>query len=49
LNAAFLVDRAWEKKFDGEVEKLVAWYNDRLEFKYVGTAPPYSFVNIVVE
>ena len=49
MNAAFLVDRAWEKEFDGEVEKLVAWYNDRIEFKYVGPAPPYSFVNIVVE
>jgi hypothetical protein len=49
MNAAFLVDRAWEKEFDGEVEKLVAWYSDRIEFKYVGPVPPYSFVNIVVE
>jgi len=49
MNAAFLVDRAWEKEFDGEVEKLVAQHGDRIEFKYVGPAPPYSFVNIVVE
>lgn len=49
MNAAFLVDRAWEKEFDSEVEKLVAQYGDRIEFKYVGPAPPYSFVNIVVK
>ena len=49
MNAAFLVDRVWEKEFDGEVEKLVAQHGDRIEFKYVGPVPPYSFVNIVVE
>ena len=49
MNATFLVDRAWEKEFDGEVEKLVAQHGDRIEFKYVGPAPPYSFVNIVVK
>ena len=49
LNAAFLVDRVREKEFDGEVEELAARYNGRIEFKYVGPVPPYSFVNIVVE
>jgi hypothetical protein len=49
MNAAFLVDRSREKEFDGEVEELAARYNGRIEFKYVGPAPPYSFVNIVVE
>jgi len=49
MNATFLVDRVWEKEFDGEVEKLVAQHSDRIEFKYVGPAPPYSFVNIVVK
>jgi hypothetical protein len=49
MNAAFLVDRAREKEFDSEVEKLSAQYGDRIEFKYVGPAPPYSFANIVVK
>jgi len=49
LNATFLVDRSREKEFDGEVEELAARYNGRIEFKYVGPVPPYSFVNIVVK
>lgn len=48
LNAAFLVDRAREREFDGEVEKIAAQHENRIELKYVGPAPPYSFVNIVV-
>jgi len=49
MNAAFLVDKVREKEFDATVEELAARYNGRIEFKYVGPAPPYSFVNIVVE
>jgi len=49
MNAAFLVDKVREKEFDATVEELDARYKDRIEFKYVGPAPPYSFVNIVVE
>lgn len=47
-NAAFLVDRRWEREFDIRVEELVAAHGDRVKFLYVGPAPPYSFVNIVV-
>ena len=49
MNAAFLIDKAREKAFDSEVEQLAARYKDRIEFRYIGPAPPYSFVNIVVE
>jgi len=49
MNAAFLVDRAREKEFDSCVEQLGVHYGERIEFKYVGPAPPYSFVNIVVK
>ena len=49
MNAAFMVDRAREREFDSAVEKLSAHYGDRIEFKYVGPAPPYSFVFIVVK
>ena len=49
MNAAFLVDKAREKEFDSCVEELGVHYGDRIEFKYVGPVPPYSFVNIVVK
>ncbi len=48
-NAAFLVDRRWEKDFDIGVEELTKAHNDRIKFIYVGPVPPYSFVNIVVK
>jgi len=48
-NAAFLVDRRWEKDFDFKVEDLTKAHNDRIKFIYVGPVPPYSFVNIVVK
>jgi hypothetical protein len=48
LNAAFLVDRGWEKEFDNEVEALKAKYEKRAKITYVGPAPPFNFVNIVI-
>jgi hypothetical protein len=47
-NAAFLVDRRWEREFDTQVDELMASQGDRVKFIYVGPAPPYSFVNVVV-
>jgi len=49
LNAAFLIDRTREKEFDFLVEDLVKKYDDRVKFKYIGPAPPFNFVNIVVK
>jgi len=48
-NVAFLVDRRWEKDFDIRVEELTKDHNDRIRFIYVGSVPPYSFVNILVK
>ncbi len=48
VNAAFLVDKAREKEFDNRVEELIEKYDERVKFKYVGPAPPFNFVNIVV-
>lgn len=48
MNAAFLVDRSREREFDARVEQLSGQY-DTIEFKYVGPAPPYSFVNVVIK
>mgnify|MGYP001613648948 CR=1 FL=1 len=49
MNAAFLVDRTREREFDARVERLSAEYSGSIQFKYVGPAPPYSFVNIVIK
>lgn len=49
MNAAFLVGRAREREFDSRVEELSRQHRDRIEFKYVGPTPPYSFVNIVIK
>ncbi len=48
LNAAFLVDRDWEKEFDDRIEELRVKYADRMKLSYVGPAPPFNFVNIVI-
>ena len=48
LNAAFLVDTAKEPDVDAAVRELDREFSERLMFKYVGSVPPYNFVNIVV-
>jgi hypothetical protein len=48
LNAAFLVERAREPEFDKAIQQLDAELGKRLIFKYVGSAPPYNFVNIMI-
>jgi hypothetical protein len=48
LNAAFLVERAREPEFDKAIQALDAELGKRLIFKYVGSAAPYNFVNIVI-
>ncbi len=48
LNAAFLVDRNWEKEFDEQMERLDLHYRERMKFAYVGPVPPYNFVNITL-
>ncbi|MBM4372512.1 MAG: GvpL/GvpF family gas vesicle protein [Deltaproteobacteria bacterium] len=48
LNAAFLVDRTREREFDARLEHLAARCSDSIELKYVGPAPPYSFVTLVI-
>lgn len=49
INAAFLVDRGREREFDNNMEDLEKEYAERINFKYVGPAPPFNFVNIVVK
>lgn len=48
MNAAFLVDKSQEKKFDQEIDGLEAKCEGRIKFKYVGPVPSCNFVEIVV-
>lgn len=48
LNAAFLVDGEREDEFDRAVNMLDEEVGEWITLRYVGHAPPYNFVNIVV-
>lgn len=49
LNAAFLIENSMEPKFDEKVNELADKYGDKVKFRYIGTAPPFNFVNLVIE
>jgi hypothetical protein len=48
VNAAFLVAKEKEKDFDAEVQGLANRFGEKVRFKYVGTLPPFNFVNLVI-
>ena len=48
LNAAFLIKEINEPKFDEAVNDLDKKFSDIMTFKYVGTLPPYNFVNLSI-
>jgi hypothetical protein len=48
VNAAFLVAKEKEREFDVEVQGLAERFGDTVRFKYVGTLPPFNFVNLVI-
>ncbi len=48
LNAAFFVEKAREAEFDQTVQALDSTYNEMVTFRYVGTLPPFNFVNIQI-
>jgi len=48
LNAAFLIRKEKEKEFDNAINELDKQYGNLLSFKYVGSLPPYNFVNLVI-
>jgi hypothetical protein len=48
LNAAFLIKNEIETEFDKVINSLDEQYGNLLSFKYVGTLPPYNFVNLVI-
>jgi len=48
ISAAFLVEESKEVEFDQRVNELNVKYGDKVKFKYVGTLPPFNFVNLVI-
>lgn len=48
LNAAFLVDRSRDKEFDDQIKELRERYAERMKITYVGPAPIFNFVDIVI-
>jgi len=49
VNAAFLVNKSKEPEFDQVVGKLDEQFVERVAIRYIGSAPPYNFVNIMVD
>ena len=49
ISAAFLVEKCREAEFDQNVQALADKSGDKIKFKYVGTLPPFNFVNLVIE
>jgi len=48
INAAFLVQKDRETEFDQKVNEYVNKYSNKINFKYVGTVPPFNFVNLII-
>lgn len=48
INAAFLVEKEKEAEFDHQVRELGNKYGEKVNFKYVGSLPPFNFVNISI-
>lgn len=48
VNAAFLVEKHKEAEFDQRVQGLEDKYGERIKFKYVGTLPPFNFINLTI-
>lgn len=49
INAAFLVEKNKEAEFDQKVHEFGEKYGNKIKFKYVGTVPPFNFVNLVIK
>lgn len=48
INAAFLVEKDEEAEFDQRVQGLHDKYGEGIKFKYVGTLPPFNFINLTI-
>ncbi|MBI2336723.1 MAG: GvpL/GvpF family gas vesicle protein [Deltaproteobacteria bacterium] len=46
VTASFLIDKAWLGEFDAQVDKMGREHHKRIDVKYIGPIPPFSFVNL---
>ena len=49
LNTAFLINKSETDKFDSMVDEVNSEFEDKLNFRYVGPLPCYSFYTLEVE
>jgi len=49
MNVAFLVDRARQREFDDDVQRLDGLLRSEVNFRVIGPLPPYSFSTVGVE
>jgi hypothetical protein len=49
INAAFLIARARQKDFEEKVEEINKSMQDKLNFRFIGPLPPYSFYTLKVK
>lgn len=48
INSAFLINKDKEAEFDAKVNEFDAKYGYKIKFMYVGTLPPFNFVNLAI-
>lgn len=49
INSAFLIEKDIEDEFDIKINVLDEEYGNIIKFKYVGTLPPFNFVNLIIQ
>jgi len=49
INSAFLIEKDIEDEFDKMMNELDDEYGNIIKFKYVGTLPPFNFVNLIIQ
>jgi len=49
INSAFLIEKDIEDGFDKKMNELDEEYGNIIKFKYVGTLPPFNFVNLIIQ
>lgn len=49
VNSAFLIEKVNEDKFDKKMNELDEEFGNIVRFKYIGTLPPFNFVNLVIQ
>ena len=48
MNVAFLIEKATQDGFDSLVRQLNEVFHNRIDFRIIGTLPPYSFATVEV-